>query len=146
MFQILSTRWQQQPQVPPGSTRHSVQPTFQEPHPRQASLGHILSGRQPASHLRDALPLECYRSLWLDRQRRSGLGKNWKPPIHSFTHSFLHQICTETLLHPRHPAMEQSREGPSLMTLHTNQTQVDHRKESPTQLIITSLWTVEIHN
>ena len=76
MFQILSTRWQQRPQFPPGSTRHSIQPAFHEPHPRQASLGHILSGRQPAPHLKDALSLECYGSLWLDRQRCSGLGKD----------------------------------------------------------------------
>ena len=76
MFQILSTRWQQRTQFPPGSTRHSIQPAFHEPHPRQASLGHILSGRQPAPHLKDALSLECYGSLWLDRQRCSGLGKD----------------------------------------------------------------------
>lgn len=45
---------------------------------------------------------------------------------HSFIHSSLHQKCTETLLHPRYCAKEQSREGPVLMTSHTNQTQVDH--------------------
>lgn len=92
LFQILSTRWQQWPQVLPGFTRHSIQLAFQEPRPRQASLGHILSGRQPAPHLKDALPLECYRSRWLDRQRRSGLGKNWKPPIHSFIHPFIKSV------------------------------------------------------
>lgn len=56
-----------------------------EPHPRQASLGHILSGRWPAPpHRKDALSSGM---LWKFTTRQtkkcSGLEKNWKLPIHS---------------------------------------------------------------
>lgn len=141
MFRILSTRWQQRPRFPPRSTRHSIQPAFQEPHPRQASLGPILSGRQPALHLKDALPLECYGSLWLDKDALV-LGKTRSHPIHSFTHPLLHQIRTDRDLTASQVLCKEIKRGRPCSHDLTHKQNTDRSWEGVApQLIMTSLWT-----
>jgi hypothetical protein len=87
LFQILSTRWQQRPQVLtwPKGIPFSLHST--EPHPRQASLGHILSGRWPAPQPKDALPSGMlWKSLTRQTKMLQPCGKTGN---HSSVHSFI---------------------------------------------------------
>lgn len=91
VFQILSTRWQHRPQVLPKPKRHSVHPAFQGTPPQTGISGTYFKWKATSTASKGCpFPLECYRSLWVDRQRSSGLGK--KTGTHLFIHSLIHSF------------------------------------------------------